>query len=82
MSTLVADELESFHQFVIDKLKTPETRPTPEQVLDEWRSLHPDPDDFAAIRESLDAMHAGDRGIALNDFDIAFRAQNGLAPRP
>ena len=30
MSTLVTDELESFHQFLIDKLKEPETRPIPE----------------------------------------------------
>ena len=81
MSTLVADELESFHQFVIDKLKTPETRPTPEQVLDEWRLLHPDPNDDDAIRDSLALMHAGDRGVSLEDFDRDFRKKNGLAPK-
>ena len=81
MTTLVADELESFHQFLIDKLKTPAIRPTPEQVLDEWRSLHPDREDYNAIRDALDAMHVGDRGVLLEDFDRDFRQKNGLAPK-
>ncbi len=79
MSAIVADELDSFHQFLSDKLKTETTRSSPEQVLDEWRSLHPDPNEFEAIRESLVAMHAGDRGISLEDFDREFRQKNGLA---
>ena len=79
MSVIVADELDSFHQFLSDKLKTATARSSPEQVLDEWRSLHPDPDEVAAIRESLAAMHAGDRGISLEDFDREFRQKNGLA---
>lgn len=79
MSAIVADELSSFHQFLTDKLKIATPRFSPEQVLDEWRSLHPDPDEVAAIGESLTAMHAGDRGISLEDFDREFRKKNGLA---
>lgn len=82
MSVIVADELDLFHQFLSDKLKTATTRSSPEQVLDEWRSLHPDPGEVEAIRESLTAMHAGDRGISLEDFDREFRQKNGLAAVP
>ena len=82
MSAIVADELDSFHQFLMDKLKARESRPSPEQVLDEWRSLHPDPAEVEAIRESLVAMHAGDRGVSLEDFDREFRRKNGLASKP
>ncbi|MBC7819806.1 MAG: hypothetical protein IAG10_23225 [Planctomycetaceae bacterium] len=78
MSAIVADELNAFHQFLSDKLKTAMTRSSPEQVLEEWRALHPDPDDVEAIRESLAAMHAGDRGLSLEDFDREFRQKNGL----
>ena len=81
MTLAVADELESFHQFLVGKLQTCDTRMSPEQVLDEWRLLHPDPNDDDAIRDSLALMHAGDRGVSLEDFDRDFRKKNGLAPK-
>lgn len=82
MSAIVADELDSFHEFLVEKLKPGAARSSPEQVLDEWRSMHPDPDEVAAIRESLAAMHAGDRGVSLDDFDREFRQKNGLVAQP
>ena len=81
MTLAVADELESFHQFLLGKLQLREARLSPEQVLDEWRLSHPGPDDYDAIRESLDAMHAGDRGVSLEDFNREFRQKNGLPVR-
>ncbi len=82
MSVVVADELDSFYQFLSEKLKTRTSQFSPEQVLDEWRSQHPDPAEVEAIRESLVAMHAGDRGVSLEDFDQEFRRKNGLAAKP
>ena len=66
MTAIVANELESFHQFVKGKLGSSPTDPSPEDVLSEWRAAHPLPDDFSesavAVQQALADMRAGDRG--------------------
>ena len=66
MTSVVANELECFHQFVKGKLGSSSPDPSPEDVLSEWRAAHPLPDDFAesaaAVRQALADMLAGDRG--------------------
>ena len=76
------NDLGDFHKFVGKKLHKGETWLSPEQALDEWRVLHPDPvatrEDNAAIQEALDDMQRGDVGTAWEDFDRDFRARRNL----
>jgi hypothetical protein len=85
MSSKSANELGGFHQFVSEKMHKGESSLSPEQVLDEWRVLHPDPsaaqDDIAAIQEAIDDMEKGDGGIPFKDFDRDFRSRRNL-PAP
>jgi hypothetical protein len=66
-----AEELREFHQFVGHKLDQGAAKLSPEEVLDEWRDLHPDerendnsPEVVRAVRQALADMDAGDRGTA------------------
>ena len=85
-----ASELRAFYDFVGEKLRLSESRLTPESVFDEWQSLHSendqdefidDQDDYEAIKESLDAMHAGEPAKSVEDFERDFRERHGLPPR-
>jgi hypothetical protein len=75
-------ELGDFHRFVSQKMDDGDSSLSPEQVLDEWRNLHPDPDavkdEIAAIQEAIDDMENGDVGMVLDDFDRDFRARHNL----
>jgi hypothetical protein len=55
---------------------------SPEEALDEWRRLHPQMQAFdeevAAIREALDDLAKGDRGIPFDEFDRDFQKRNNL----
>jgi len=87
MSTPFPTDLHSFHQFVAEKVNGGSEHLSPEEVLDQWRTLHPapgatHPDDLAAIQEAIDDMEAGDRGIPFEDFDREFRSRHNLPPRP
>ncbi len=66
MTAVVANELERFHQFVEDKLASLSADLSPEEVLSEWRTTHPSPDDLSesvvAVKQALADMRAGDRG--------------------
>jgi hypothetical protein len=85
MNTLSIDELRDFHRFVGDKVNNGGATLSPEEVLDEWRMLHPDPEavaeDVAAIQEAIDDMEKGDTGIPLEEFDRNFRARHNLQPK-
>lgn len=85
-----ASELRAFYDFVGEKLRLSESRLTPESVFDEWQSLHSehdqdefidDQDDYEAIKESLDAMHAGEPAKSVEEFERDFRERHGLPPR-
>jgi hypothetical protein len=85
MTTSLSNELEEFHRFVADKLANGHGNLSPEEVVDQWRDLHPVPeslaDDVAAVREALADMAAGERGVPFEDFDREFRARHDLSPR-
>ena len=65
------NELREFHQFLGAKLENGGAELLPEEVLEEWRQLHPEPwdeeDDVAAIQASIDEFDNGERGIPLEE---------------
>jgi hypothetical protein len=77
-----SEELREFHHFLTNKLSVDGIDLSPEEALDEWRRLHPQTEasdeDIAAIREALDDMAAGDRGIPFDEFDRDFRKRHKL----
>ena len=82
MPSKTAEELRDFHRFLGDKLGSDGIELSPEEVLDEWRRLHPRTqtfeEDVAAIQEALDDMAKGDRGIPFDQFDCDFRNRHNL----
>jgi hypothetical protein len=85
MSTPSENDLRDFHHFVGEKVNNGGASLSPEEVLDEWRTLHPDPnsiaEDVAAIQEAVDDMENGETGIPFEEFDRAFRARHNLPPK-
>lgn len=82
MPTPAMKELRDFHQFLGEKLVGGDTDVTPEEALDQWRQSHPDEEssksDLEAIREALDDMANGDRGIPFEEFDAEFRRRHNI----
>ena len=46
MKMQALNDLRGFHEFVGQKVSNVGSVLSPEEVLDEWRTLHPDPDAF------------------------------------
>jgi len=84
MNTPSLNDLRDFHQFVGEKLNNGGASLSPEEVLDEWRILHPDAgaveEDIVAIQGAIDDMENGDTGISFEEFDRDFRARRKLPP--
>jgi hypothetical protein len=82
MESGMTDELGQFHCFIGEKLTNGKSNLSPEEALDEWRHLHPDPEDLAesvaAVREALADMHAGDRGRPVDEVLADIRMRLGL----
>ena len=76
-------ELEGFHRFIRDKLSAGATDMMPEEVLDEWRVLHPASEELAesvaAIRAAVADMRGGDRGRPFEAVLAEIRQQLGGA---
>jgi hypothetical protein len=91
MATSLSNDLLEFHRFVAEKLANGQGNLSPEEVVDQWRELHPAPEglgepeklaaDVAAVREALVDMAAGDTGIFFENFDGEFRGAHNLPPR-
>ena len=83
MPAQTVEELREFRQFLSEKVGAEATDLSPEEALDEWRRLRPQPQTFddeeAAIREALDDLANGDRGIPFEEFDRDFRGATGDA---
>jgi len=79
-----AVELREFHQFLGARLSDDGVTWSPEEALDEWRRLHPEPDaatdDLAAVQEALNDMARGDRGMLFEEFDRDFRRRHQIPP--
>jgi hypothetical protein len=83
MSSQSVSDLGDFYRFVGEKINSGPILPTPEEVLDEWRDLHPDPlseDDITAIQEALDEVDNGAQGISLEEFDREMRKRFKFPP--
>jgi hypothetical protein len=82
MTAIPLNELREFHTFVGEKVNNGGASLTPEEVLEEWRLLHPTPEavdeDIAAIQEAIDDIESGDVGVAFEEFDREFRARRNL----
>jgi hypothetical protein len=85
MNAQPLNDLRDFHRFVGEKVSDGGSALSPEEVLDEWRTLHPAPEaleeDCAAIQEAIDDMDHGDTGISFAEFDRDFRARRNLPPQ-
>jgi hypothetical protein len=83
MNAQATDELQAFHRFLTDKLSQGGARPSPEEVLEEWRDLNPDPAideaEVAAIQEAFTDMANGDRGQPVEEVLKDIRAELGLS---
>ncbi len=75
-------ELREFHRFLSDKLNADRIDLSPEEALDEFRSLYPEQpapnEDVAAIQEALKDMAMGDRGVPFEEFDRDFRKRHNF----
>jgi len=82
MNTQSVSDLSDFHRFVGDKVNNGGASLSPEDVLDEWRMLHPEnEEDIAAIQEAIDDLDNGETGVSFAEFDRDFRARRDLAPK-
>lgn len=84
MAADVVEDLRNFHSFLSERIGKVDM--SPEEALDEWRRLHPQTkaadEDLAAIREALDDVASGDRGLPFADFDREFRQRHELPSQP
>ena len=84
MSAHPPDSLREFHRFVGEVVAKGGDALSPEEVLDEWRRLHPGPaeveEETAAIAEAIADLDAGEVGIPFEEFDRDFRASHGFTP--
>jgi hypothetical protein len=86
MNSQSLGDLRDFHRFVGEKISNGSAALSPEEALEEWRLLHPDPsataEDIAAIQEAIDDMENGDAGVPFDEFDKEFRARRNLPTKP
>jgi len=72
MSTGISTELHDFTLFLQAKLQAGETKISPEEALEQWREENPTEEEFEeevrAIKEALDQMDAGERGVPAEEF--------------
>jgi len=73
MPSPMLEELREFHRFLSEKVGANAADLSPEEALDEWRRQNPPTDaldeDTAAVREALDDLAKGDRGMPFDEFD-------------
>ncbi|MGQ0634469.1 MAG: hypothetical protein ACT4QC_07660 [Planctomycetaceae bacterium] len=86
MSLSIETELARFERFVSECVEGDKANLSPEETLDLWRAENPHPDDAAetilAIRQALNDIAAGERGVPLEEFDVRFRQKHGLVQHP
>lgn len=82
MSTVASTELQEFAHFIQAKLNSGENKLSPEEVLDEWRHVHPSEQEFEenvqAVRVALDQMNAGEKGISGTESVRQLRERAGI----
>jgi hypothetical protein len=82
MSTDANYELQSFHQFIGERLNIGHTSLSPEEALEIWRLQNRSPEEFQedveAIRQALADMEAGDTGTPVEEFLTEFEKRHQL----
>jgi len=79
MVTSPANELEEFHRFIVEKLANGGSGLTPEQVVDEWRVLHPSPEELTEGTATLQrALAEADRGEYVSANRVIAEARQRL----
>ncbi len=85
MSPSEMTELRAFHAFLSEKLNNGSADLLPEEVLDQWRQLLPEPEDYeddvAAIQAALDEVDRGEY-ISLEELDRRVQKEFNLPPPP
>jgi hypothetical protein len=73
-------DLQGFHHFVGEMVAGGRAA-TPEEILDEWRAMHPSPEeieeDVLAVGEAIEAIENGDEGMDFEEFNRELRARYG-----
>jgi hypothetical protein len=73
------DELRAFHAFLGGELSNGGADLSPEEAVDEWHDLHPDPEfldeEAEAIQEALDDIANGDPGHPADEVIAELRAR-------
>jgi hypothetical protein len=83
MATDQPNEAVQFHQFLGEQIHQGTNLP-PEDILDEWREMHPadDDDEFVAdVKEALDGLAAGKPTTPAKEFFQNLRRELGLNDR-
>jgi hypothetical protein len=79
--SITKTELDRFHDFAVSLVSGAESDVTWLQLFELWRMENPSAAEYrenvAAIRESLEAMEAGQMR-PLADFDAEFRRRHGI----
>ncbi len=81
MESEISSDLAAFVHFAQGRLRDGEGELSPEECLSLYRAQHATDEDIAAVKEALEAMHRGDVGLPVEEFDHYFRQKNGLSPR-
>lgn len=86
MANDLSHELESFRQFVSDRLEDRPDMLSLEDALDLWRVENPSPEEFddtvIALQEALDDLDRGVAGVPLAQVERELRARHNLPPKP
>ncbi len=78
----IQKELREFVGFLDEKLRNSDAELSPEEALDEWRTIHSaeadSEEEVAAIQETLDDLANGEIGTLYEEFDRDFRERHHL----
>lgn len=78
-------ELRSFGEYIAKIVENGDESISPEDAVVRWRMQNLSPEEFdeevAAIREALDDMEAGDKGVPWEQVLKEINAEFGLKPR-
>lgn len=78
-------ELRSFGAYITGLIESGKEGVSPEDALMRWRMQNLSPEEFdeevAAIKEALDDMEAGDKGIPIEQFFAEIDAEYGFKRR-
>ena len=79
----VPNELDSFCSFLDGLRQEPTVEMSPEEALAEWRAQQMSPQEFQesvqALREAIQDMEAGDKGVSFDEIVAAMRHKYNLS---